>query len=86
MKDALASKTIKVAFVFAAIGIGAVLFDSLMGVVVDYKVRFIAELFALLSALFTGVAAKGTADNYYAYSERKTTMMAGVSLPPKPVH
>ena len=87
MNDVLASKTVRVAFAFAAVGVGAVLFDSAMGVALDYKVRYVPELFALLSAMFTAITAKNGADNYFAYSERKTTMLAGVSienLPPKP--
>ena len=89
MNDVLASKTVRVAFAFAAVGVGAVLFDSAMGVALDYKVRYVPELFGLLSAMFTAITAKNGVDNYFAYSERKTTMLAGVSienLPPKPVH
>ena len=87
MTDVLASKTVRVAFVFAAVAVGAVLFDTMMGVALEYKVRYVPELFALLSAMFTGLATKNSVDNYFAYSERKTTMLAGVNvadLPPEP--
>ena len=89
MNDVLASKTVRVAFAFVTVGIGAVLFDSVMGVALDYKVRYVPELLAFMSALFTGIATKNGVDNVISYQRERTTMLAGVSienLPPKPVH
>jgi len=82
MKDTLASKTVQMALVFAGIGIGCVLFDTLMGYLAGYSVRYIPELFALLTAMFVALAGKNSIDNYYASSERKTVIMATGQLPP----
>jgi hypothetical protein len=82
VKDTLASKTVQMALVFAGIGIGCVLFDTLMGVVMDYSVRYIPELFALLTAMFVALAGKNSIDNYYASTERRTVIMATGQIPP----
>ena len=76
----LASKTIQVAFVFAAVGVGAVLFDTLMGFVLDYKVRYVAELFGLLSTMFAALTAKNAADNFISYRRETTVTAAPVKV------
>lgn len=76
----LASKTVQVAFVFAAVGVGAVLFDTMMGYALGYKVRYVPELFALLSAMFTALATKNAADNYISYRRETTVTAAPVKV------
>lgn len=77
------SLTVRVAFVFAGIGVGAVLFDTAMGYALDYKVRYIPELFALLSAMFTGLAVKNGADNFISYKRDTSTVIQGLGAPPR---
>lgn len=87
MSNALASKTVQMALVFAGIGIGCVLFDTVMGVLLDYSVRYIPELFALLTAMFVALAGKNVGDNFIAYRERTVNYQAGVvppNAPPQP--
>lgn len=82
MKDALASKTVQVALLFAALGVVMIIFDTVMGVVLSYSVRYVPELFALLTAMFVALAGKNSVDNWYASSERKTVIMATGQVPP----
>ena len=82
MPAALASKTVQVAFAFAGIGVGLVLFDTVMGYCLGYKVRYVPETMALLSAMFTGIAAKNGVDNFISY-RRETTTQAAYGPPPR---
>lgn len=82
MSNTLASKTVQMALVFAGIGVCMVVFDTVMGVALGYAVRYIPELFALLSAMFVALAGKNAVDNYYASSERKTLIMTTGQIPP----
>lgn len=84
MKDTLASKTMQMALVFAGIGIGCLLFDTAMGVALDYSVRYVPELFALLTAMFIAMAGKNSADNFIAYRERTVSAQYGPVPPNAP--
>jgi len=70
------SKTIRVAFAFASIGVGLILFDTLMGYFLEYKVRYIIELYGLLGSMFTGLAAKNGVDNYISYNREKLSLVS----------
>lgn len=88
MTDALTSKTVQVALMFAGIGIGCILFDTAMGVALNYSVRYVPELFALLTAMFVALAGKNSADNFIAYRERTVNLEMGQvppNAPPQPV-
>lgn len=88
MKDTLASKTVQVAMVFAGMGLLLIVFDTALGLLAGYQVHFVIEFFSLLGMMFTAMAAKNGADNFFSYQERKTTMLAGIdlnNLPPRPV-
>jgi len=76
----LASKTIQVAFIFAAVGVGAILFDTAMGYALDYKVRYVPELFGLMSAMFAALTAKNAADNFISYRRETTVTAAPVKV------
>lgn len=84
MKDTLASKTVQMALIFASIGIGCVIFDTAMGVALGYSVRYIPELFALLTAMFVALAGKNSADNFIAYRERTVSAQYGPVPPNAP--
>lgn len=99
MSNTLASKTVQVALMFAGIGVGLILFDTAIGYTLKQPVRYVPELFALLGGMFTALAAKNGADNYFAYAERRTVMQTGTilggsagqapeqgDLPPMPPH
>ena len=88
MDALLASKTVQLALVFAALGVAMIIFDTTMGVLLGYQVRYVPELFALLTAMFAALAGKNLGDNYFAYQREKTTIMAGTvppNAPPQPV-
>lgn len=87
MSNALASKTVQMALVFAGIGIGCILFDTIMGVALNYSVRYVPELFALLTAMFVALAGKNVGDNFIAYRERTVSAQYGPvppNAPPQP--
>ena len=55
-----------------------------MGVGLGYPVRYIPELFALLTAMFVALAGKNSADNFIAYRERTVSAQYGPVPPNAP--
>lgn len=80
MKDALASKTVQLALVFAGMGLCLIAADTTVSYLIGEHLKFVIEFFGLLGTMFTGIAAKNGADNFISFQREKTTMMA--NLPP----
>jgi hypothetical protein len=82
MSSDFLGKTIRLAFIFAGIGLFLILADAGYYQATDDHLSYVEAFFGLLGLMFGAVTTKNAADNFFAMSERKTYYSQTGQVPP----
>lgn len=84
MKEDFLGKTIRLAFIFAGVGLVLIFTDAAYFQATDDHLNFVIEFFTLLGLMFGAITTKNAADNFIAYRERTVSAQYGPVPPNAP--